>query len=73
MFLFMAFENTYMVKVLGGHPKEKRRGLKHHTTFYVPQQDPDNTCGFHVWLSMVIFGAQLKCNVYVSAFILLYY
>jgi hypothetical protein len=32
----MAFD-TYIVKVLGGHPKDKRQQLKHHTTFCVPQ------------------------------------
>jgi hypothetical protein len=72
MFLFRPFD-IYVLKVLEGHPKEKRRRLKHHTTFYVPQQASGNTCGFHVCLSMVVFEAQLNCNVCVSAFILLYY
>jgi hypothetical protein len=54
----------YVVKVLGGHPKDKHRQLKHHTTFCVQQQALGNTCGFHVFLNMVAFGAQL---------ILLYY
>jgi hypothetical protein len=72
MFLFRAFD-TYMIKVLGGHPKEKRRWLKHHTIFCVPQQALGNTCGFHVCLIMVVFGVQPNCNVRISAFILLYY
>jgi hypothetical protein len=72
MFLFRALD-TYVVKVLGGHPKEKRRRLKHHTTFCIPQQALGNTCSFHVYLSLVVFGAQPNCNVCVSAFILLYY
>jgi hypothetical protein len=72
MFLFRTFD-TYVVKVLGGHPKEKHRRLKYHTTFCIPQQAPGNTCGFHVYLSMVLFGAQPNYNVSVSAFILLYY
>jgi hypothetical protein len=69
MFLFSAFD-MYIVKVLGGHPKDKPRQLKHHTTFYVQQHALSNTCGFHVCLNMVAFGAQLNCGV--SAFILLY-
>jgi hypothetical protein len=72
MFLFRALD-TYVVKVLGGHPKEKRRRLKHHTTFCIPQQALGNTCSFLVYLSLVVFGAQPNCNVCVSAFILLYY
>jgi hypothetical protein len=71
MFLFRAFD-MYVVKVLGGHPKDKCHHLKHHTTFYVQQQDSSNTCGFHVCLNMVAFGAQPNCGVSVSAFILLY-
>jgi hypothetical protein len=63
----------YAVKVLGGHPKDKRRQLKHHTTFCVQQQALDNTCGFNVCLNMVAFEAQPSCGVSVSAFILLYY
>jgi hypothetical protein len=63
----------YVVKVLGGQPKDKHRQLKHHTTFYVQQQAPDNTYNFHVCLNIVIFGAQPNCGVSVSAFILFYY
>jgi hypothetical protein len=62
----------YVIKVLGGHPKDKRRQLKHHTTLCVQQQALCNTCGLHVCLNMVAFGAQLNCGVSVSAFILLY-
>jgi hypothetical protein len=64
----------YVVKVLGGHPKDGRRKLKHHTIFYVQQQPPDNTCDFYVYLNMVAFRAQLNCDVSVSvsAFILFY-
>jgi hypothetical protein len=72
MFLFMAFY-MYLVKVLGGHTKDKRRRLKHHTRFCIQQQAPGNTCGFHVCLNMVAFGAQANYDVSVSAFILLYY
>jgi hypothetical protein len=72
MFLFSAF-GMCMVKVLGGHPKNKRRQLKHHTTLCVQQQALGNTCGFHVYLNMVAFGAQLNYSVSVCAFILLYY
>jgi hypothetical protein len=71
MFLFRAFD-MYVIKVLGGHPKDKRRQLKHHTTLCVQQQALCNTCGLHVCLNMVAFGAQLNCGVSVSAFILLY-
>jgi Ulp1 family protease len=63
----------YMVKVLGGHPKDKHRQLKNHTTLHVQQQDLSNTCGVHVCLNIVAFGAQPNCGVSVSAFILLYY
>jgi hypothetical protein len=80
MFLFRPFD-TYAIKVLGGHlkekrvlgghRKEKRRRLKHHTTFCIPQQAIDNTYGFHVCLSIVVLGAQPNYNVCVSAFILL--
>jgi hypothetical protein len=59
--------------VLGGHPKEKCRRLKHYTIFCVPQQALGNTGSFHVCLSMVVFGVQPNSNVCVSAFILLYY
>jgi hypothetical protein len=59
MFLFGAFD-TYMVKVLGGNPKDKCRKLKHHTTFYIQQQAPGNTCGFHLYLNMVAFAVQLE-------------
>jgi hypothetical protein len=61
----------YVVKVLGGHPKVKHKQLKYHTTFYV-QQALGNTCGFHVCLNMVAFGAQPNYGVSVSAFIFLY-
>jgi hypothetical protein len=56
MFLFRAFD-TYVVNVLGGHPKEKHRELKHHTTICFPQQALGNTSDFHVYLSMIVFGA----------------
>jgi hypothetical protein len=62
----------YMIKVLEGHPKDKCRQLKYHTTFCVQQQAPDNTCGFHVCLNMVAFGVQPNCGVSISVFILLY-
>jgi hypothetical protein len=71
MFLFRAFD-LYVVKVLGGHLNDNRRQIKHHTTFYVQQQATSNTCGFHVCINMVAFGAQPYCVVSVSAFILLY-
>jgi hypothetical protein len=71
MFLFRAFD-MYVVKVLGGHPKDKCRYHKYHTTFCVQQQAPDNTCGFHVFLNMVAFGVQPNCSISVSAVILLY-
>jgi hypothetical protein len=63
----------YIIKVLGGHPKNKYRQLKYHTIFYIQLQAPGNTCDFHVCLNMIAFGAQLNCGVSVSAFILLYY
>jgi hypothetical protein len=63
----------YVVEVLGGHPKDKHRQLKHHITFYIQQQALGNACDFHVCLNMVAFGAQLNCVVSVSACILLYY
>jgi hypothetical protein len=72
MFLFMTFD-TYMIKVLGGHPQGKRRKFKYHTTFCIQQQPPCNTCSFYVCLNMVAFGVQPNCGVSVSAFILLYY
>jgi hypothetical protein len=72
IFLFRAFD-IYVVKVLGGHPKDKRPQLKYHTAFCVQQQALGNTCDFHVCLNMVAFGAQLNCGVSVCAFILLYY
>jgi hypothetical protein len=56
MFLFRDFD-MYVVKVLGGYPKDKHQQLKHHTLFYVQQQAPGNTCGFHVFLNKVAFGA----------------
>jgi hypothetical protein len=68
----MAFD-IYVVKVLGGHPKDKHQQLKYHTIFCVQQTAPGYTCGFHVCLNMVAFGAQLNYGVSVSAFILLYY
>jgi hypothetical protein len=49
MFLFRAFD-TYVVKVLGGHPKVNHQALKHHTTFCVKQQPLDNICGFFVYI-----------------------
>jgi hypothetical protein len=70
MFLFRVFD-MYVVKVLGGHPKDKCRHLKHHTSFYVQQQAMGNTCTVHVCLNIVAFGAQLNYGVSVSAFILL--
>jgi hypothetical protein len=63
----------YVVKVLGGHPKDKRRWLKHYTSFCIQQQALGNTCSFHVCLNMVAFGAQPNCGVSVSGLILLYY
>jgi hypothetical protein len=72
MFMFRTFD-TYVVKVVRRHPKEKRRWLKHHTTFSVSQQAPDNTYDFYVCLSRVVFGAHMNCDVCVSAFNLLYY
>jgi hypothetical protein len=66
----MTFD-MYVVKVLGGHPKDKRRQLKYYTTFYIQQQAPSNTCGFHICLNMIAFGAQLNCGISISAFILL--
>jgi hypothetical protein len=65
----------YVVKVLGGQPKDKRRKFKHHTTFYIQQQAPGNTCGFHVCINMLAFGAQPNrvVSVSASAFILLHY
>jgi hypothetical protein len=72
MFLFRAFD-MYVVKVLGGHPKDKRQQLKHHTTIYVQQQALGNTYSFHICLNMVAFGVQPDCGVSLSAFILLYY
>jgi hypothetical protein len=71
MFLFSAFD-LYVVKVLVGHPKEKHRQLKHHTTFCVQQQTLGNKCGFDVCINMVAFGEQPNCALSVSAFILLY-
>jgi hypothetical protein len=61
-----------MVKVLGGRPKDKRRQLKHNTTFCVQQQAPGNTYGFHVCINMIAFGAQPNYAVSVSVFILFY-
>jgi hypothetical protein len=61
MFPFMAFD-SYVVKVVGGHPQGKRRKLKHPTTFGVQQQPLQ-----HMQLLFL-----LKCGVSVSAFILLY-
>jgi hypothetical protein len=62
----------YVVNVLGGHPEDKCQWLKHHTSFCVQQQAPDNTCGFHVCLNMVAFRVQPNYGVSVSGFILLY-
>jgi hypothetical protein len=72
MFLFRAFD-TYVVKLLEGHPKDGRRKLKYHTTFCVQQQPPDNTYGFYVCLNTIAFEVQPNCSVSVSAFILFYY
>jgi hypothetical protein len=72
MFLFRAF-NMYVVKVIEGHPKDKRRQLKHYTIFYIQQQAPNNTYDFYVCLNMVVFRAQPNYGVSVSIFILLYY
>jgi hypothetical protein len=71
MFLFRPFD-TYVVKVLEGHPKGKHLQLKHHTTLCVQQQPLSNTCSFYVCLNMVAFGAQPNYGVNVSTFILLY-
>jgi hypothetical protein len=65
----MAF-GTYMVKLLGGHPKGKRQKLKYHTTFKVKQQSLGNICGFFICISIVAFGSQLNCVVSVNALIL---
>jgi hypothetical protein len=62
----------YVIKMLGGHPKDKRQQLKQHTTFCIQQQALSNTCDFHVCLKMIAFGAQLNYGVSVSVFILLY-
>jgi hypothetical protein len=56
MFLFRVFD-MYVVKVLGEHPKDKRRQLKYHTAFCIQQQALGNTYNFHVYLNMVAFGA----------------
>jgi hypothetical protein len=71
MFLFRAFD-TYIIKMLGGHPKDKREKLKHHTIFCVQQQPPDNTCSFYICLNMIAFGVQPNWGVSVNIFILLY-
>jgi hypothetical protein len=55
MFQFRNFD-MYVVKVIGGHPQEKRQKLKHHTTFKVKQQLLGNTCGLFVCINMVAFG-----------------
>jgi hypothetical protein len=72
MFLFMAFD-IYVVKVLGGHLKDKRRQLKHYTIFCIQQQTPDNTCNFHICLNMVEFRAQPNYDVSVSASAFFYF
>jgi hypothetical protein len=41
----------YVVKVLGGHPKDIYRQFKHYITFCVQQHALGNTCGFHVCLT----------------------
>jgi hypothetical protein len=71
MFLFRDFDMD-IVKLLEGHPKDKRRQLKYHNIFYVQQQASGNTCNFHVFLNMIAFGAQPNCGISISAFILLY-
>jgi hypothetical protein len=71
MFLFRSFD-MYMVKVLGGHPKDKRGQLKHHTTFCVQQHALGNTCDFHVSLNMVAFRAQPNFFILLSMFMIKY-
>ncbi len=71
MFLFRAFD-LYVVKMLGGHPKDKHWHLKHHTKFCIQQQALGNTWVFYFCFNMVVFGMQPNCGVSVSAFILLY-
>ncbi len=56
MCLFRAFD-TYVVKVLGGHPQGGRQKLKYHTTFCVQQEALGNTCDFLVSINIVAFGA----------------
>jgi hypothetical protein len=75
MCLFMVFD-TYVIKVLEGHPKDGCQKLKHYTILCVQQQPSSNTCGFYVCMNMVTFRAHPKCSVSVSvsvsAFIFLY-
>jgi hypothetical protein len=62
MCLFRTFD-TYVVKVLRGHPKDGRRKLKHHTIFCVQQQPPGNIYGFYVCINIVIFEVQPNYSV----------
>jgi hypothetical protein len=68
MFLFRAFD-TFVIKVDGGHQPSEHRVLKHHNTYHVKQQPPDNSCGFFVCINMLCFGLQPFTNVGVSTFI----
>jgi hypothetical protein len=68
MFLFSAFD-TFVIKMDGGHQPGKHQVLKHHTTYHVKQQLPDNLCGFFVCINMLCFGSQPFTNVSVSPFI----
>jgi hypothetical protein len=68
IFLFRAFD-TFVVKVDGGHQPDKRRVLKHHTTYHVKQQHLGNSCSFFVCINMLCFLSQPFTNVSVSLFI----
>jgi hypothetical protein len=68
MFLFRFFY-IFVIKVHGGHQLDKRRVLKHHTTYHVKQQPLSNSCGFFVCINMLCFGLQPFTNVSVSPFI----
>jgi hypothetical protein len=50
MFMFRAFD-MYVIKLLGGHPKEKHGALKHHTTFKVMNL---LHCLYFLWLKLVM-------------------
>jgi hypothetical protein len=56
--------DRYMVKVLGGHPKDGRQKIKYHTTFCVQQQPLGNTCGFYVCINMVTFGVHKHVHLF---------